>query len=91
LRQTFHQGSSRCSWKLLEDDRAALRDLERAAVDPVEAGQRAQQRGLAAAALAEQGHELAPLDLEVEAVEHRALAVPAGDRERADGAHSFTA
>ena len=57
---------------VLEDDRHLLRDLDAAGAGDaaVEAGERAQQGALARAAAAEQGHELAGRDVEVEAVEH---------------------
>ncbi len=46
-----------------------------AALDRVEARQRAKQRGLAAATLAEQGDELTLLDAQVEALYHPAAAI----------------
>lgn len=58
----------------LEDDGTGLGDEDLSAVGSVECAQDAQQGRLAAAARAEQGDELAPCDVEPEAVEHGTVA-----------------
>ena len=50
--------------------------MDRARRQRVEPGQLTQQRALAATTAADDGHELARLDIEVEPVEHLALAKP---------------
>ncbi len=47
--------------------------------DRIESGERAQQRGLAATALAEQGDELAALDAQIEVFDHDTIAVGAAE------------
>jgi len=54
---------------LLEHDGGRRGRHDASAVDRIEAGQRPQQRGLAASALAEQGDEFAALDAQIEIVD----------------------
>jgi 2-keto-3-deoxy-L-rhamnonate aldolase RhmA len=62
---------------LLEHDRRTARRDDAAAVDGIEPCQRAQQRGLAATAFAEQRNELAALDPQIEVFDYDAIAIGA--------------
>ena len=61
----------------LEDDGGAARRHDASAVDRIEPGERPQQRGLAASALAEQHDELAALDAQIEVLDDDPAAIGA--------------
>eukprot|EP01022_Parablepharisma_sp_SALTPOND_P005681 TRINITY_DN1232_c0_g1_i1.p3 TRINITY_DN1232_c0_g1~~TRINITY_DN1232_c0_g1_i1.p3 ORF type:complete len:583 (+),score=222.90 TRINITY_DN1232_c0_g1_i1:13557-15305(+) len=63
--------------RFLEHHGWLRRAIDATAVDGVQARQRAQQGGLAAAALAQQGHELATADAQVQPLDHGALTIAA--------------
>ena len=61
----------------LENDGGTPRRHDASAVDRIKPGQRPQQRGLAASALAEQHDELAALDAQIEVLDDDPLAIGA--------------
>ncbi len=67
---------------LLEHHRRARGHGDPSAIHPVQPGDGAQQRGLAAATLPQQGNELATLDAQIEAADDRARAI--GSRQLVD-------
>ncbi len=70
--------------RILEDDGAGRRNGDVLVVDPIKAGQGAQQGRLAAARTAEQRNEFARRDIEVEAFDNGAVAKGPGEAAQPD-------